>query len=701
MLAELNATPLTALEAVALDTETTGLDASKDRVVQLGAIGIRGRTLREDDRFETLVNPGVKIPKLASSIHGIYDEDLVSAPTPGPALKSLVEFIGPRVIIGYSIAFDLRILSREAAATERVWPNYRALDVRPLALAVAPSLADYSLETVCAWLEVENTRRHSAMGDAVATAEVFIRLLPLLRERKIRTLAEAEAVCRTVEERESIEHDPALDRAYSTADQEELQAFRNLDSYPFSHHIGDVMSSPALKIDGDSRVIDALELLLTRHTSSVFVEVPDGPFGIVTERDLLRALGDGQAASFNKKLKDIMKSPVHSVRADDLMYRAIGRLDRIGVRHLAVVDHEDALVGAVTTHNLLRHRALAAMTLGDEIEAARDETDLGQAWSKVSAVARSLQDQEVRVDLITNVISSEIRALTEKAALVGEARLLEAGQGAPPYPYCVLVLGSAGRGESMISADQDNAIIVAAEQLSPDEDAWYEALGGHMADILDGVGVVYCQGGVMAKNAAWRRSRTAWRAEIETWVNRQDPDSLLFVDIFYDAITVHGDEDLGRQVWEEAFDLGSHSPSFLRALEGTMASWRAPLGLLGNFQTGSDERVDLKLRGLFPIVAAARILSIKTNTPARSTAERIRNAAAAGAISESAAQSLERAYGTIMAAILQQQLLDVEAGRSPGPRVNPGILDKHHQKALKDAIKQSGEAVQLVREGMF
>ena len=175
----------------------------------------------------------------------------------------------------------------------------------------------------------------------------------------------------------------------------------------------------------------------------------------------------------------------------------------------------------------------------------------------------------------------------------------------------------------------------------------------------------------MAKNAAWRRSEAAWRKEIESWVNRQDPDSLLYIDIFYDAVTVYGDEDLGRRVWEHAFDLGSRSPSFLRALEGTIAGWQPPLGLLGGFQTGSDERVDLKLRGLFPIVAAARILAIKSNAFARSTTERLQQAAGAETISEEAAQSLQRAYLTILTAILRQQLEDVEQGRSPGPRVDP------------------------------
>ena len=132
-----------------------------------------------------------------------------------------------------------------------------------------------------------------------------------------------------------------------------------------------------------------------------------------------------------------------------------------------------------------------------------------------------------------------------------------------------------------------------------------------------------------------------------------------------------------------------------------MADWRPPLGLFGGFQTGDDGRVDLKLRGLFPLVSVARILSIKANSPARSTAERLRAAAAAGKISDAQAEALKHAHQTILAAILDQQITDVELGRSPGPKVDPRRLDKPALSELKDAVRRALDAVQIVREGVM
>ncbi len=96
--------------------------------------------------------------------------------------------------------------------------------------------------------------------------------------------------------------------------------------------------------------------------------------------------------------------------------------------------------------------------------------------------------------------------------MIAEQRLREAGLGEPPCPYAVAVLGSAGRGESLLAMDQDNAIVFERGDPGGAEDRYFAALGGHLADILNEVGVPYCKGGVMAKNDAWRGSVATWQA---------------------------------------------------------------------------------------------------------------------------------------------------------------------------------------------
>ena len=110
------------------------------------------------------------------------------------------------------------------------------------------------------------------------------------------------------------------------------------------------------------------------------------------------------------------------------------------------------------------------------------------------------------------MISRELGALTRQAAVIAERIMRERGHGEPPCGYAMIVLGSAGRGESLLAMDQDNAVIFEQGEPDGEQDRWFAMLGTHVADILHEVGVPYCKGGVMASNAPWRGSVATWQA---------------------------------------------------------------------------------------------------------------------------------------------------------------------------------------------
>ena len=100
------------------------------------------------------------------------------------------------MILGYALGFDLAILRSEHERAGLAWKAPRFLDVRDLAQVLKPDLPDFSLETLAAWLGIAVVDRHRALPDARLAAEIFLALLPRLRENSIRTLAEAEDACR-------------------------------------------------------------------------------------------------------------------------------------------------------------------------------------------------------------------------------------------------------------------------------------------------------------------------------------------------------------------------------------------------------------------------------------------------------------------------------------------------------------------------
>jgi DNA polymerase-3 subunit epsilon len=185
-------TPLDDLPVVSLDTETTGLDVRRDRLLSVGAVHLHGHRLYLGETFDRLVNPAQRIPPGSTAIHSITDAMIAEAPDyAGSTAADLARFCGERVWVGHNIGFDAAILRREAKLAGLSWSEPVMLDTLRLYAALYPRAPDVELDAVAGELGVDVIGRHTALGDALVTAEVYRRLLPLLAEAGVTTLAQA------------------------------------------------------------------------------------------------------------------------------------------------------------------------------------------------------------------------------------------------------------------------------------------------------------------------------------------------------------------------------------------------------------------------------------------------------------------------------------------------------------------------------
>ncbi len=186
-------TPLASLPAVVLDTETTGLDPTRDRVVSIGAVRlVGGRTLRAAT-FDRLVRPDMPIPARSSAIHGIDDAMVADAPPVADVLPALGAFVEGSVAIGHNIGFDLAIVAAEAARHGIAWSAPPSLCTMLLTAALDPSRTALDLSDVAAAHGVAVVGRHTALGDALVNAALYGALLPRLAAHGVTTLGEAVA----------------------------------------------------------------------------------------------------------------------------------------------------------------------------------------------------------------------------------------------------------------------------------------------------------------------------------------------------------------------------------------------------------------------------------------------------------------------------------------------------------------------------
>lgn len=475
------------------------------------------------------------------------------------------------------------------------------------------------------------------------------------------------------------------------------EALERLDSFPYRHAVADVMTSPVVLASARDLVAEVARRMDALGISSVLVE--DGAegiaVGIVTERDVLSTVSRHGPAGLDLPLRAVMSSPVHAITPEALVHVAIGRMDRLGIRHLQVVDDAGRAVGVLTARALLRQRARQALALGDEVAVARDAEALGRVRGALAPLAGALLREGVAATDVAAVIAGVMRGCTGRAAALA-AEALEHGRGPAPAPWCALILGSGGRGESLLAPDQDNALVHAGR---PEDDPWFAELGERMCGLLDRAGIPYCRGGVMAMNPAWRHGIDEWGRLIDRWIETPEGESLLNVDIFFDFHPVHGDRRLASALRELALGKVRHARVFLKNLAGQLAGTAAPVGLFGRFRL-TEGRIDLKLGGIWPAVAGARVLALRRGVEATSTLGRLDALSAAGALPEADVHAMRDLYVTATGLLLDQQIADIAAGRVPGPRADPRRLSATDRARLRRALKQVDRMVWTVGDAL-
>ncbi len=188
---DLHSTPLDDLCFVVFDTETTGLLPHQDEIVQIGAVRMLKGRIIEGEAFESLVNPGRPIPPASTKVHHVTDAMVADAPDIGQAGAEFHHFARDAVLVAHNAPFDMAFLHRHKDRIGRAF-DHPVLDTVLLSAVLFGGSDEHTLDALCTRLgiTIPAELRHTAMGDAVATAEVLVKMLPMLQARGFSTFGE-------------------------------------------------------------------------------------------------------------------------------------------------------------------------------------------------------------------------------------------------------------------------------------------------------------------------------------------------------------------------------------------------------------------------------------------------------------------------------------------------------------------------------
>ncbi len=688
-------TDLARMDAVVIDTETTGLDVMQVRIVQISGVRFSNGRVLTDQTFDSLVNPGVPIPPASTAIHGITDAMVADAP-PFAAVKPAFDaFRGDAVLIGQSVGFDLAVLLRETRRLGQRWQPPRFLDTKLLAAALDPQAAELGLDELAKALGVTiGVDRHTALADALVTAEVFARLLPRLEAAGVRTIADAEARANAqtrIRARQTAEgwYDAtsieAADTGESSADAATLA---RLDAIPYRNRIEQVMRRAPI-VAPSTTIGDAIPLLLREDSGALLTgdAAARRADGIVTPRDLLAAVAAGGAAALSHKLETVMSEPVSSMPPDALLHKAMARMERLGLRRLAVVDVSGRVVGLLSLRDLLSGPAADALALDDRLSAARSPRELGAARDGLPALVRALRADGVGAGEIAAVVSVDLREILARAAAQAEKRMEGRGEGRPPVPYALLALGRLGRGECLLAPDHAHAIVFASGAANGAEAAWFTAFAAALVDVLREAGALGDAAAPSAADRAWCRSLDQWRAALAAWASAP-PAHLDGVAALLDFTFVHGDGDLANELRDLTAGIAGGGAPLVRAL---IPAAQPPMP--------AGPRIDLcDVLGAFE--AAGRALAVASHIVARPTATRLAEAASLTGMSRATVDDLTGSHARLLELVLAQQDVDVAAGVAPSLSLDPARLDADARRALDPLLAHAARLGDVVRAAL-
>jgi len=418
----------------------------------------------------------------------------------------------------------------------------------------------------------------------------------------------------------------------------------------------------------------AASLMSRRHRGAALVE-DGGVQGIVTDADLRdKVLAAG--LSPEAPVGMIMSRPVVTVPAGTPIHEAAAEMLVAGIRHLPVVDDDGRVIALVAADDFLTADESGPLALFRAVQDAADEDAVAAAAAGLPALFCGLVDAGLEPAAVSHILTIQHDAMTRRLIDLSVRR-----HGTAPVDFAWLALGSAARGELSLVSDQDNALAYAATD-DPAVESYFRQLARDVNRGLTACGFAADISGVLAREQMWRHPIDEWVRIVERCLDVPNRSHLMRATIAFDLRQVAGELPLVPAVAELMATAPRHS-GFLAALAGTVTEIPSPLG----FRRRLAGAVDLKKRGLVPIVNLARYFTLSEGIVCSGTAERLERLARSEVLHGETVEALRDAYATIARLRMVRHAELVRTGAQPSNVIGAESLPRLTRAGLLEALR--------------
>ena len=435
-------------------------------------------------------------------------------------------------------------------------------------------------------------------------------------------------------------------------------------------------------IDEATSIQQAAALMTTEHVSSILMTTNNELTGLLTDRDI-RSRCVAEGLDLNLPVSKIMTKDLETVNHTDLLSAALLAMTRKKIQHLPVLKNNKP-IGILTTSDVVRHLSTSPALIATDIVKANSVEALGKISMRLPELQLQLSLSSATAKHIGEVISSVTDAITCRLLELAEAQF-----GKPPVAYVWAAGGSQARNEQTSHSDQDNALIL-SDDYKPEHAEYFESLAKFVSDGLAVCGYIYCPGNAMATNPQWCQPLNVWHQYFKQWINEPEPKALMLSSIFFDLRAVYGDSSLLIELQNKVLQRTQKSQLFISLMVSNALNHQPPLGFFRSFVMEQNDKhkntLNLKHRGIVPIVDVARVLALNNGISAINTVERLTAAYEQKVLSKEMHGNLIDALEFIGSIRIRHQAEQIRTGNTVDNYISPTELSGLEKSHLKDSF---------------